>query len=157
MKIEARHYFAALGILAVVAAALYAQFREGRPRAREITGTVLEIAPQERTAKFEFVHPKTGRTLQLRGEVPSECEITIDAAPASLADVRMGEQATVTGLVYRTGRLVAQKVSIHRASSASTRLVADAAIKNAPPADEPATRSANEAALKPLAGAPERQ
>jgi hypothetical protein len=86
------------------------------PRVRELAGvtiTMLDVAKQ--TAEVEFVHPKSGRTIRLSGTMAPGCQIFIDGQPARLADVRVGDVATVHGTVYPDYSVQADLVRVTRA------------------------------------------
>lgn len=84
---------------------------------REITGRVLAIDVASRKAAMEFTHPKTGKTFQLDGHVPPECDIQIDGKPAQLTDLKVGETIDVFGTLYRNGNMEAKWVKVSRTAS----------------------------------------
>lgn len=96
-----------------------------RGEVRTITGTVARIDLQTRIASIELVHPKTGRRLQIDGAVPPDCDIRIDGKSARLSDLRVGEQATVEGVIHWNGSISANWVRVTRAADSAP----------APPAD----------------------
>lgn len=84
-----------------------------------IYGTITRIDVQTRKASIEYVHPKTGRTLQIDGTVPRDCDIQIDGEPASLSDLRVGEQAEVEGTIHRDMTISANWVRVTRSAGAA--------------------------------------
>ena len=91
------------------------------PRVREITGatiTMLDVARQ--TAEVEFVHPKTGRMIKLPGTLAPGCQIFIDGQPAGLADLRVGDVASVRGTIY-SGYSVSVQADVVRVTRAGPR------------------------------------
>ena len=73
-----------------------------RERVLQRTVTIVSIDPESRTATIEYVQPKTGRALQIEGYVAPECDIRIDGEPATMRDLRIGEQAEVQATVRGT-------------------------------------------------------
>lgn len=90
------------GIVVVLIGLLVWQaIRMTRPRQYTLenaTITRLDLATRE--GEIEFVHPKSGRTIPVTGQIPPDCPITIDGKPADLADVRVGDKVSVCGLIY---------------------------------------------------------
>jgi hypothetical protein len=104
-----------LAIVVVVLGSVIAH-RVLRGEVRTITGTVARIDLRTRIASIELVHPKTGRRLQIDGAVPPDCDIRIDGEPARLSDLRVGEQATVEGVIHWNGSISANWVHVIRAA-----------------------------------------
>jgi hypothetical protein len=113
---RARIIIAVIGIVVVAMVGITVVRRLTRERDRTITATILAIDPQARTASIEFVHPKTGKTLELEGRVPEECDIQIDGRPAKLSDLRVGERAEVNGTIHANITLSANWVRVTRAA-----------------------------------------
>ncbi|HSW46813.1 MAG TPA: hypothetical protein VLM89_14730 [Phycisphaerae bacterium] len=82
-----------------------------------VPGKIVEFDPVARTATFEFIRPKTGEVTRLSGDVPEDCEIQIDGRPAGLADVKVGDAATITARVTEGNRAWPLKVKVRRAMS----------------------------------------
>lgn len=72
-------------------------------RQREMSGRIVAIDLAARAARFEFTHPRSGEKIVLSGVVPPECKIDIDGRAAALEELRVGDDATVTGTIYRDG------------------------------------------------------
>ncbi len=109
---------AVIGLIAIGALA-YNQLNAGNDgKVRRIRGEVLSIDAAARQAAIEFTHPRSGKKLQITGQVSPECSIRIGEQPATLADVRVGDTAIVEGTLAR-GRVTATSVEVERAVPAS--------------------------------------
>lgn len=85
---------------------------------RTISGTVSAIDAASRRVTIRVVHPKTGQQIELTGEVPADCPITIDGKTATLAAVQIGDVAEAEGVLARSNqRIVASNVKIKRAAA----------------------------------------
>ncbi|MFH1747115.1 MAG: hypothetical protein ABIG44_08735 [Planctomycetota bacterium] len=104
------------GALLLVAAICVVVLVITRARVHTITGTITALDVSSRTATLEFVHPKSGRTITLEGSVPLDCDIRIDDRPADLADLRVGEEASVGGAIHGDMSVTANWVRISRAT-----------------------------------------
>ncbi len=117
-----RMLIAVAGIL-VVGLALSVQSRHRNlEHYRENIGTVTTIDTAARQAGLEIIHPRTGQKLSLTGKLPDECPITIDGAPASFNDIRVGDRV----LLKRRGMNILA-VDVQRAGVAAGSVAADAA------------------------------
>jgi hypothetical protein len=77
------------------------RIRSASPKVREVEATITFVDPSARRASIETTHPKSGAAVEVNGEVPPECTITINGQPADLADLRVGDSAVVRGRVLR--------------------------------------------------------
>lgn len=109
-----------VGIVVVVSLGIGVVRRMTDMQVRTISGTIMSIDVQARTASIEFVHPKTGRTLQIDGTVPPGCDISIDGRPASMEDLRVGEQAEVEGTIHRDMTISVNWVRVSRTRNSSS-------------------------------------
>ncbi len=115
MKSPARTVVIIAVIVVVVAIAAWQAARALRPRNLRIeSARITKFDPVTRKGEIEFVHPKSGRTMTVSGSVAESCTITINGAPATIADVQVGDVATVEGVVFATRTVEAHSVSIER-------------------------------------------
>lgn len=105
---------ALIGVAVLATAGLGYAYRELRPKVHTVEGTIVQLDPESRRATIEIRHPRTGQLIDVRGEVPADCEIHIDGQPASLADLKLGERARVQGTITVNGRITARWVRVHR-------------------------------------------
>jgi hypothetical protein len=113
---------------------------------RTISGRITSIDTNSRTASLEFVHPKTGETLRLHGQVPLDCDIRIDDRPATLAELQPGERVEVEGIVHRDRTLSAIRVRVSRSAGSSSKPAAERTESGQPATIRP---SSSQAAPKP--------
>ena len=109
-----------VGIVVVVSLGIGVVRRMTDMQVRTISGTIMSLDAQARMASIEFVHPKTGRTLQIDGTVPPGCDIRIDDEPADMDDLRIGEQAEVEGTIHRDMTISVNWVRVSRTGNGST-------------------------------------
>jgi len=89
-------------VVAVVAiAGFFLGVRSPRHEIREAQGVITFVDLATRRASIETIHPESGAAVEISGEVPTDCVITINESPAMLADLRAGDTAIVSG---RSGR-----------------------------------------------------
>jgi hypothetical protein len=128
---KTRIIIAVVGVAVVVIAAV--QYRKQREKSlRQIQGTITSIDVASHMAAIEFVHPKSGQRFQLSGRVPPTCDIRINGEPATLADLKVGEQVRVEGSIDSSKRVVAKSVWV-------TRAPAPASAPAVSPAGQPAS------------------
>lgn len=112
-----------LVVLGVVLAAVVAwwalQLR--RPREYELqNGIITKLDVTARLVEVEFIHLRSGRTMTVTiGNVPEDCPIFIDGAPAKLSDLRPGDQVAGRGMVGADGTVRPQWVRATRATGDS--------------------------------------
>jgi hypothetical protein len=87
--------------VAVVAIAGYFWVRSSRPKFREAQGIITFVDVTARRASIEIAHPKSGAAMEISGEVPTDCVITINDSAATLADLRVGDVAVIRGRAQR--------------------------------------------------------
>jgi hypothetical protein len=75
--------------------------RSGGPTIREVEAVITFVDVENREAAIETTHPKSGAAIELSGEVPPQCAITINGQPAKLADLEIGDQVVVRGYTHR--------------------------------------------------------
>ncbi|MCB9855056.1 MAG: hypothetical protein H6818_05155 [Phycisphaerales bacterium] len=92
---------APVAIAAVCIAALsYYMFgnKNAGPRIRDdIDVHITRIDVPKSEVDADFVHPKDGKTYPITARIGSDCRITIDGAPAKLADLKVGDRAIGKG------------------------------------------------------------
>jgi hypothetical protein len=71
--------------------------RSSRPKFREAQGIFTFVDVTARRASIEVVNPKSGAAVEVTGEVPAECEISINGAAVTMADLRVGDEAIICG------------------------------------------------------------
>lgn len=89
---------------------------------REITGTVESINESTGEVTVTYFNKKKNKKDQVTGTLAADAEIMIDGKTATLDDIRVDDQATITALVKIDGgsfECVAKKVQIDRSSSMS--------------------------------------
>lgn len=128
---KTRIIVAVIGVAIVVVVGT--QYRKTRTKSLHQTqGTILSIDVASRQATIEFVHPKSGQRFQLAGDVPADCNIHIDGKPATLADLKVGEQVRVEGTVGRDKHVVAKSVWVTRAPTTTSAPTATTRPSGAP-------------------------
>ena len=92
---------ALLGVI-VVGGIAWQVWRLSRPRIYTLKfATITKMDAAQRTGEVEFVHPKSGQTMRVTAaNIPAECEVSINGAPAMLADIRVGDTVSVHGTLY---------------------------------------------------------
>lgn len=97
--------------------------RSASPKVREVEATITFVDPVARRASIETTHPKSGAAVEVNGEVPSECMITVNGEPADLADLQVGDVAIVRGRILRQAeqdskkrakRFIAESIQVTR-------------------------------------------
>ena len=99
-------------VLVVCAGAGWYAWRWTTPRRAAVDGTIVSFDPATRTGVLSFVHPKSGETLRLSGELPPECAILIGDQPCDVDALRAGDRVRAEGFFYRSGRVVATRVVV---------------------------------------------
>lgn len=100
-------------IVVVAVAAIAWQAIKSIPRARYYTlegAIITAIDPSARTAEIEFIHPRSGRVQRLSGTLAPGGQITLNGAPATIEDLKVGDTVTVGGMVGRDLTVAADKV-----------------------------------------------
>jgi hypothetical protein len=119
-KRKTRPVLAAAAVVILLAAWLGYKINKRTHVVREISGTVLSVDPDERTASIEFIHPRTGKAFQLTGHVPETCDITIDGKPATLRDIRVGDVVRAQGALANDKTITVNWARIQRAANTAT-------------------------------------
>lgn len=101
-----------LSAAVVVAAVGVYAWRWFSPRETSIVGTILSLNVAQRTGVLQVVHPKTGDTIDLLGEIPAQCEIRLRGRRASISDLAAGDLVRAEGMLYRSGRVVATRLTV---------------------------------------------
>jgi hypothetical protein len=71
-----------------------------------VPGTVTHIDVEGRKAGLEFISPIDGKRAEKLAEIPPDCEITLNGAPAEMEDIRPGDSAKVTARYNRKKKLI---------------------------------------------------
>jgi hypothetical protein len=128
--------FAGIAVV-VIAIVAYNVSRKLQPRVRTVPDvTLVKLDIEKRTAEVRFVHPKSSRPILLSGRVPEDCAITINDEPATLADLRVGDVATVRGMIYPDQSVEAEWVKVTRPTDTQPSTTAPAATPPDAPPDE---------------------
>lgn len=103
-----------VGVFVIVGAGISYVIRMQRPIQRDgIEGTIVKIDVAARTATLEIIHPKTGKPINITGEVAPDCVILRDGQQITMADLEPGEAIDASGLLYPlTQRIVATRVEV---------------------------------------------
>ncbi len=118
------------GLVVVGGIVAGSRFRQGRDLYRENVGTVRSLDLARRTASVEIIHPRTGQTFRMEGQLPEGCPVTLDGKPADFGEIQVGDRV----LLKRTGmKLLA--VDIRRSAAGD---VCPAASASAPATTAPA-------------------
>lgn len=125
---------AVIGLLALAALGLYSARSSLSTSVRTVSGVITQLDVPTRAAAMEIVLPRTGKTVEIRGQVAPECEIRIDGAVGTLADVKVGDAVEVTGAFSRNKTVTAQRVLVRRATTGSATQAAPAPPQPTPPA-----------------------
>ncbi len=94
-------------VLGVVIASGVWLYRVTRPREFELKSATISRLELQRQGEqvvaargeITFVHPKSGKAMQITGTVPADCPIQIGAVPARLEDLCVGDRVAVRALV----------------------------------------------------------
>ncbi len=97
-----------VGIIAAGGASLLLT-RSASPKVREVEATITFVDPTERRASIETTHPRSGAAIEVDGEIPPECTITINGEPADLGDLHIGDSAVVRGRILRQPEQASKK------------------------------------------------
>jgi hypothetical protein len=84
------------------------------------SATIISLDPQTRRGEIAFVHPKSGSTMTVAGQIAPDCEITINGVPAALQDLRVGDTVAVSGTVYADHTVRPDWVRVRRDPPAAT-------------------------------------
>lgn len=106
---------AAIVVVAVLSALAR---RDGGPKVREISGTVVAVDTVTGRAEADVLHPRSGQKLRVSGAVSKECTITINGRPAALADVRPGDEFEAEASIDADRKLTANWIHITRTDEA---------------------------------------
>ena len=110
-----------VGLVVVAVAGGVYMWKVAQPVHAEIRGKILSMDVATRTGQIEYVHPKNGNVYELTGTVATDCKILIDGKPGSLDAFKPGDKIDAKGLVYRTGKIIAQELCLVRdATSAAS-------------------------------------
>ncbi len=116
----------------IIAGLSWKLLKRPKSQEREITGArITKLDSATRTADIEFLHPKSGTDIKLHGTAAPDCEILINDQPATFADLRVGDVATLKG-VYSGSKVEAKSVHVRRGTAQSRP-----ASSTAPPASRP--------------------
>ena len=77
---------------------------------KEVRGTFTFIDVEKRTAAIEIINPSSNAAMEVSGQVPPECRITLDDKPATLADLKAGDKALIKARMIRQDRRSARHV-----------------------------------------------
>ncbi len=109
-----------LAVIAIVVLAVagWRLMKLMQPREHTLTSaTITKLDVTDRTAEVEFIHPKSGQMITVAGVVPEGCDIQINGAPATMADLRIGDIAEVRGMIYPDRSVEPIWVRVRRASA----------------------------------------
>lgn len=103
-----------IGVAVIVGAGISYVVRMQRPIERDgVEGTITKLDLETRTASLEIMHPKTGKPIEIEGEVAVDCLILRDGQQITMADLSPGEVISASGLLYpMSRRIVATKVEV---------------------------------------------
>jgi hypothetical protein len=87
----------ALLVIVVMVAVMSRPEERNENTLHEVEAVVTYIDPATRTLGVQIPDPHRDATLDVSGEVPADCEITINDESATLADLRAGDQARIWG------------------------------------------------------------
>lgn len=118
-----------IGVVIIVGAGITYVTRMQQPIEREgIEGIITQLDPLTRAASLEIMHPKTGRPIEIEGEVAADCLILRDGQQISMADLEPGVSIKADGLLYPLSRrIVATRVEVVPAA-AGTESESDAEV-----------------------------
>jgi hypothetical protein len=101
--------------VAVLGGLTVAQSLLSGPREEGVDGTITYVDPETRTATLEFISPRNGKQMEMKGTVPPECEILLNGMPAKMEDIKAGDKAHVTARWdKKTKEAVPLKVTVTR-------------------------------------------
>jgi hypothetical protein len=106
-----------VGIVGAVGALSAYQYVQTRVMVLEVNGTITHLDAQTRKASLEFVSPRNGKLTEMSCEVPPECTLQLNGAPAALEEFKAGDRADVTVRWDRKKKLaVPLSVNVERAA-----------------------------------------
>ncbi len=117
-----RAILVAVIVVAVVGFAVWTVVRRyAGARQHTIDATITMLDVGHRTARIEFIHPRSGLPGQVSGAIPENCPIYIndELAPRGLADLRVGDQGTVRARIHADQTIEAEWVRVRRPAASS--------------------------------------
>lgn len=124
---------AVIGLLALAALGLYSARSSLSTAVRTVSGVITQLDVPTRAAAMEITLPRTGKTVEIKGQVAPDCEIRIDGAAGTLADLKVGDAVEVTGAFSRSRTVTAQRVLVRRAAMGSATQAAPVPPPPTPP------------------------
>lgn len=88
----------------------------GRAERNVREGKIVWIDHETRIASLEFIHPN-GRVSEISGEIVPDCDIRINGEPATIDDLRVGDEGRVRGRYHPDGRITAHVIRVERDES----------------------------------------
>jgi hypothetical protein len=83
-------------LVACVAVAGFFIYRSKASTKRfHVHGAITWVDASKNSACIEFVHPDTGKRMEMTGAIDANCTITLDGKPATLAQLTPGDEAEV--------------------------------------------------------------
>ena len=107
------------GMLLLATLAIGQVWRATQPRRVQGAGRITHLDLPARRATLEITHPKSGKTMELAGQMADDCVIRIDGRPARLEDLQVGEIIQVEALLYSGEKIVATSILARRAGPAT--------------------------------------
>jgi hypothetical protein len=107
---------AGAGFCAWAGAYIYDEFK---PRYVSVSGTITAVDPAAGTASLRFVHPKSGKTMDLSGKIGPDCQILVGGVPGDISSLKPGAAASVEATVRGGAGVTATRIAVESPSSAS--------------------------------------
>jgi hypothetical protein len=84
-----------------------------------VDAVLTHVDVSKRLAAAEILDPRKNLRTDMLGEVPPDCTITINGAPADLSDLQVGDDARITAIVLKKkrpsgARAVAKSIEVTR-------------------------------------------
>lgn len=102
-------------LLAIVLVAVGYQVYRSIPRARVAqvdNALVTAVNVEQRTAEIEFTHPRSGRTIRVKGTLAPDGQLLVNDEPAPLSALRVGDRVSVRGTLYPNYTVTAEWVRV---------------------------------------------
>lgn len=101
-----------IAVVAIVTLASVYAWKWITPRETSFEGTLVSVNATSRIGTLRIVHPKSGQSIDIRGELDPNCEVRIADRPASVNDLAAGDRIRADGKLYRWGAVVATRVTV---------------------------------------------
>lgn len=99
-----------VGMVVVLIVAGYLYTRQSAPREVSRTCHIVSIDLDKRLVRVELELPKTGKTIEVDGEIGPDCKIIIDGQPAELAQLHPGDTVWAEAIMNSNREIIAKRL-----------------------------------------------